>query len=63
MMLNLFPKVKCKNCSKKIKRKDAYELQYRSADGIGTIKICSDCAQILENIKKEVDDLYGDNSV
>ena len=63
MMLSLLPKVKCKNCSKKIKRKDAYEVQYKSADGFGTIRICEDCAKILENIKKEVDDLYGDNSV
>lgn len=61
-MINLFPKVKCEHCKKKMQREHTYELKYKSADGEDVIKLCKECASILVNMKKEMEDLYGDNN-
>ena len=48
-------KKKCKSCSKRVNFRDLWSVEMNTADGKHTIKVCSDCAKVLEELKEALD--------
>lgn len=61
-MLNVFRKkpnkVNCRFCKIEVDKSAAFVLQYKSADGIGTMDICLECANYMNNIIDTWESLY-----
>ena len=53
-MLNVFrkkpTKVSCTFCQKEIDKTASFVLQYKAADGIGSMDVCVECASYMNNI-------------
>lgn len=45
-------KQKCKSCSAKVGYKDLWKIEMKTADGVHTIKVCTDCSKVLEEIER-----------
>ncbi len=64
-MLNLFTKktktVECNFCNKVIDKASTFVLQYKCADGIGSIDTCIECSTVLNDIINMRDSLYEED--
>ena len=64
-MLNIFSKkdkkIECKFCNKVIDKSSTFVLQYKSADGIGSMDACVECSTVLNDIINMRDSLYEED--
>lgn len=58
-MKNLFKKDQCGLCGKKELAKDMWQLQMNTADGEHLIKICTDCSNILDSARDNLNTWAG----
>ena len=60
--MNIFRRlfIKCFYCKKKIDKSKSFELQYRAADGFGSVRLCQECAKDLDQLSDNVKELYND---
>lgn len=60
--MNIFRRffIKCFSCKKKVDRNKSFELQYKAADGFGSVRLCDECAKHLNNISTDMKDLYDE---
>lgn len=53
-MLNIFKKkdlkITCRFCKIEIDKSASFVIQYKAADGIGSMDVCMDCANYMNNI-------------
>ncbi len=53
-MLNIFKKkdskVTCTFCQKQVDKSSSFVLQYKAADGLGSMDVCVECANYMNNI-------------
>lgn len=66
-MFNFFKKpVKkqnCNFCSVEVDRSASYVLQYKSADGLGNMTVCEECAKVFNeiiNVRDSINEEIGD---
>ena len=64
-MLNIFTKkdrtVECKFCNKVIDKSSTFVLQYKAVDAIGSMDVCIECSNILNDIINVRDSLYEED--
>lgn len=60
--MNIFRRqfIKCFYCKDKIEKKKSYTLEYRAADGVGSVHLCEHCAKDLDKIKHNLKELYDE---
>lgn len=56
-------KEKCSFCSVSVDKSSSFVLQYKSADGLGNMTVCKECAKVFneiidvrDSINEEIDD-------
>lgn len=66
-MFNFFKKpVKkeiCSFCATEVDKSNSYVLQYKSADGLGHMTVCKECAKVFNEIidvRNSIDEEIGD---
>lgn len=55
--MNLFKRKKivhCKLCEAKFPEKDVWKLHMNTAEGTHIIRVCPDCAKVLDNAKENI---------
>lgn len=51
-------KVSCQFCKLEIDKTTSFVLQYRAADGIGSMNVCVECANYMNNIVETWESLH-----
>lgn len=61
-MLNLFKKkeskITCRFCKVEVDKSASFVLQYKAADGIGSMDVCIECANYMNNIIETWESLH-----
>ena len=64
-MLNIFSKkykkIECKFCNKVIDKSSTFVLQYKCVDATGSMDVCIECSNILNDIINMRDSLYEED--
>lgn len=46
--------IKCKFCSAKVRKKDTWQLNMNTQDGLHSVTICNDCAKTMSEMKGQM---------
>lgn len=60
--MNIFRRsfIKCFYCKLKVEKKKSFALEYRAADGIGSVHLCENCSKDLDKLATNVKELYDE---
>lgn len=66
-MLNIFKKnnqkISCRFCKTEVDKSASFVIQYKALDGIGSIDVCLECANYMNNIVETWESIHHEKDL